>query len=158
MKKRFHLPYKINVNKRESTIYGRNIKGTEYFMELGSQLFIEIMRNYKHSMPRKRWHPCTPKEKLRRNRIACTSEMVMKRRELQKDWRAITKEELEKLVQRMPLTHIATKYNLNETSRISTKCKKFGISLPKQGFWQKRYYENRRTSENTPSQNQQTTT
>jgi len=156
VKKRFHLPYKIQVNKRESKIYGRRIKGTEYFMQLGTELFTEVMRNYKKSMPRKRWYPCTLKEKLRRHHIACSSKMFLKRRELQKDWRTITKEELEKLVQQMPLTHIGTRYNVRSIATLSYKCRKLGVSIPKQGFWQKRYSENRRSSQNTP--NQQTTT
>jgi hypothetical protein len=158
VKKRFHLPCIIQTNERESTIYSRKIKGTEYFMELGTKLFSEIMRNYKHSMPRKRWYPLTQKEKLRRRRIANSHEAIMKRRELQKDWRAITKEELEKLVRQMPLTHIATIYNVSSGGTVSLKCKKLGVSMLKHGYWQKRYYENRRASQNTPNQNQQTTT
>jgi hypothetical protein len=158
VKKRFHLPNKIQINERESTIYSRKIKGTEYFMELGTRLFSEIMRNYKNSMPRKRWYPLTLKEKLRRRRIANSHETIMKRRELQKDWRTITKQELEKLVQQMPLTQIATKYNVSSNATVSSKCKKLGVSLPKQGFWQQRYSENRRSSQNKPIQNQQTTT
>jgi hypothetical protein len=158
VKKRFHLPYKIQINENEGTIYSRKIKGTEYYMELGTELFSEIMKNYRHSMPRKRWYPPTPKEKLRRRRIANSHETIMRRRELQKDWRTITKEELEKLVQQMPLIQIGSKYNVSGNSTVSHKCKKLGITIPKHGHWQKRYHENRRTSQNIPNQNQQTTT
>jgi hypothetical protein len=158
VKKRFHLPYKIHTNEQESTIYSRKIKGTEYYMDLGTKLFSEIMKNYKNSMPRKRWYPLTQKEKLHRQRIANSHEAIMKRRELQKDWRAITKEELEKLVQQMPLTQIGTKLNVSGKGTVSQKCKKLGISILKHGYWQKRYHENRRATQNTLNQNQQTTT
>ncbi len=158
VKKRFNLPYKIQTNKRESKIYGRKIRGTEYHMCLGSELFNEMMRNYKHSMPRKRRFPCDPNERLRRYRAACTPEVFYKRRKLQKDWRAITRDELEKLIQQMPLTHIATRYNINHSGAISNKCKELGISIPEHGYWQKRFWANRRPSETIPNQNQQTTT
>jgi hypothetical protein len=66
--------------------------------------------------------------------------MVLERRKLQEGWRAITKDELRKLVEQMPLTHIAERYNVSRGSSIAYKCKKLGISIPKQGYWQKRYW------------------
>jgi hypothetical protein len=147
VKRRFKLPYKIYVDRRQKEIYGRKLKGTNYMLHLGPELFNNMIKNYTNSMLRKRWFPCERKENPQRIKEACTLEKVRKRRVLQREWRTITKEELEKLVREMPLKQIAAKYNINQISNVSRKCKKYGISIPERGYWTKVYWTRVRFSE-----------
>ncbi len=146
-KRRFRLPYKIYVDKRRKEIYGRKLNGINYMLHLGPELFNNMMKNYTNSMPRKRWFPCERKEIPQRISEACTLEKVRKRRVLQRGWRDIRKEELEKLVKEMPLKQIAAKYNVNRIPNISRKCKKYGIPIPARGYWTKVYWARVRFSE-----------
>ena len=140
IKKRFDLPYKIRMDKREKEIYGRKINGTNYMMFLGAQLFNKMMKNYTNSMPRKRWSPCERKESIRRANKASRREEVRGRMILQRDWRMATKEDLERLVGEMPLKQIAARHNISKTDNVSRKCKKYGIHVPERGFWTKVYW------------------
>lgn len=145
VKKRFDLPYKIYVDKRQKEIYGRKLNGTNYMMCLGPELFNKMMKNYANSMPRKRWSPCEQEELLSRAKEACTIEQVRKRNMLQREWRKITKEDLEKLVQEMPLRQIAVKYHVSHTKSTGRKCKKLGITVPERGYWTKVYWARARS-------------
>jgi hypothetical protein len=149
IKSRFSLPYNIVEDSREKEIDGRKIRGTVYWMSLGAELFNEMMKNYQQSMPRKRWHPCDSKEKARRAAEANTSQKIRERKGMQYKWRAITKEELNALVQELPLAVIATKYNVHVNSVVK-KCEKFCIIRPRgRGYWQKR-----RSSEKNAKRNE----
>lgn len=136
-RKRFNLPYKIRREEGGGEICGRKIRGIRYRMFLGAELFNEMMENYTDSMPRKRWFPCDSKERLRRSAEACTPEMNRKRKDQQGSWRAITENELGRMVWEMPLAHIAAKYSVNAPS-VAKKCKKYDIPRPERGYWTKR--------------------
>jgi hypothetical protein len=99
-----------------------------------------MMMNYTNSMPRKRWIPCVSEEKTQRQREACTPEKTQLRRQLQKEWRALTKERLEELVRQMPLKKIAEKYNVSSISSVTNKCRKYGIPIPERGYWTKVFW------------------
>jgi hypothetical protein len=149
IKNRFGLPYKIRVEESLG-ITGMKIKGIKYSMHLGAELFNEMMRNYGQSMPRKRRLFCDSRERARRTAEACAPEKIKKRKELQREWRAITKDELERLVWEMPLSHIAMRYDVRNVSVIVMKCERFGIARPEQGYWQERYWAKRRSLEKSP--------
>lgn len=134
IKKRFDLPYKIHTTVGDRAIYGRMINGKVYYISLGPELFNEMMRNYRDSLPRKRWFPCDAKERARRAAKASTSEMKQIRKELQSNWKAITKDELAKLIREMTPRQIAIKYNVSNSTNVTRKCKKFGISIPERSF------------------------
>jgi hypothetical protein len=136
VKSRFELPYKIQVVKHVSEIHGRKVEGTEYSMCLGAELFNDLMDNYENSMPRKRWFPCDSREKARRAAEASTSEMKRIRMGLQRNWRAITNDELEKMVWQMPSERIAAIYGVTGKT-VERRCRKFRILKPKRGYWQK---------------------
>ncbi len=143
---RFDLRYRIHRRVSEKEVLGRKIRGTECDMYLGAELFNEMIKNYAQSMPRKRWFPCDSKEKARRAAEAHISERIRKRKVLQSEWRAITKEELRRLVQQMPLIRIATRYNVTDGA-VVRKCDKLGISRPRQCYWTKVYWQKRRSLE-----------
>jgi hypothetical protein len=130
IKKRFDLPYKIHTTVGKRAIYGRMVNGKVYYMSLGPELFNEMMRNYQDSLPRKRWFPCDAKERARRAAKASTSEMKQIRRELQSNWKAITEDELDKLIREMTPRQIAINYDVSNSTNVTRKCKKFGISIP----------------------------
>jgi hypothetical protein len=136
VKDRFNLPYRIQLVKHVSEIHGRKVEGREYSMCLGAELFNELMENHSNSMPRKRWFPCDPKEKARRAAEANTSEMKRIRKELQRNWRAITKDELEKMVWQIPSERIATIYGVTGKA-VEKRCRKLRVFKPKRGYWQK---------------------
>jgi hypothetical protein len=106
------------------------VNGKVYYMSLGPELFNEMMRNYQDSLPRKRWFPCDAKERARRAAKASTSEMKQIRRELQSNWKAITEDELDKLIREMTPRQIAINYDVSNSTNVTRKCKKFGISIP----------------------------
>lgn len=54
VKHRFNLPYKLRMECYDKEIYGRKIRGTEYRLWLGVDLFNEMLDNYSESMTRKR--------------------------------------------------------------------------------------------------------
>jgi hypothetical protein len=139
VKNRFDLPYKIQVVKHESEIHGRKMEGTEYSLCLGAELFNEMMENYTNSMPRKRWFPCDPKEKARRAAEASTSEMKRIRKELQRNWKAITKDELEKMVWQMPSERVAAMCGVTGKT-VEMRCRKFRVPKPRRDCWQKRSF------------------
>ena len=79
-----------------------------------------MMDNYKNSLPRKRRRFWEPGEK-RKSPTKFTG----------------TKEDLEKLVWKMPLKKISEKYGLSGGS-ISKICRKWKIKKPLRGYWQKK--------------------
>jgi hypothetical protein len=147
VKRRFELPYRIQVVKHESEIHGRKVEGTEYSMCLGAELFSELMTNYANSMPRKRWFPCNPKEKARRAAEANTSEKKLARKRVQRSWRAVTKDELEKMVWQMPSERVAATFRVTGKA-VEKKCWKFHIGKPKRGYWQKRRAQEEKAKRN----------
>lgn len=137
VRRRFNLTYKIRREVGGGEIRGRKIRGTRYRMFLGAELFNEMMENYNGSMPRKRWFPCDSKERLRRSAEACTSEMNHERKDQQVSWRAITENELGRMVWEMPLARIADMYGVSATS-VAKKCEKCDTARPSRGYWAKR--------------------
>jgi hypothetical protein len=154
VKERYKLTCEIYVDKRQKEIYGRKLIGTNYLMCLGPELVNKMMMNYTNSMPRKRWAPCERKEKVRRLKEACDTENVRKRRQLQKEWRSITKERLRELVREMPLEKIGEKYNVSVSSNVARKCRKYGIPIPERGYWTKIYWTRVKTLERNNTENQ----
>jgi hypothetical protein len=140
---RFCLHYKIQRRVGEKEILGKKTWGTEYFMYLGAELFNEIITNYDRSMPRKRWFPCDTREKARRAAEANTSERILGRKELQREWKTVKKDELESLVRAAPLIRIAKIYNVTDGA-VLRKCERRGITRPRQGYWTKIYWEERK--------------
>ncbi|WXG42974.1 MAG: hypothetical protein WED04_02700 [Promethearchaeati archaeon SRVP18_Atabeyarchaeia-1] len=128
------------MDKRQKEIYGRKLKGTNYMLHLGPELFNKMMRNHTNSMQRKRWVPCEREERIRRAKEACTLEEARKRTRLQYEWRTLTKEGLEEEVRQMPLKEIAGKYNVSQTPTVARKCRKLGIPIPERGYWTKVYW------------------
>jgi hypothetical protein len=51
---KFALPYKLRMECYNKEIYGRKIRGTEYRLWLGANLFVKMQNNYSDSMARKR--------------------------------------------------------------------------------------------------------
>jgi len=140
VKDRFGLSNEVLVDSSDRESNGRKTRGTKYLVSLGPKLLNEMMDSYADSMPRKHRLFCdSEEERVRRTAETCTPEKVRKRRELQREWRNIKREELEKLVQEMPLKQIAIKYNLSSQGHhVSKKCKKFSISTPQKGYWARR--------------------
>jgi hypothetical protein len=64
VKDRFGLPYKLRIEHNDGEICGRKIRGTEYRLWLGVDLFVEMQQNYPGSMMRKRGYG-TRQEKTR---------------------------------------------------------------------------------------------
>jgi hypothetical protein len=149
IKNRFNLKYNVREDSGIRQIGDRTIVGTKYLMSLGPELFNNLMKCYSDSMPRKRRVFCDSKERARRCAEAHTPDKIRKRNTLLREWRSITKEELEKLVQEMPFRQIAIRYNLSpvNVSTVSKKCRKFGIQIPRKGHWQKICWA-RKSSEN----------
>jgi hypothetical protein len=146
IKQRFSLPYKVREKTGEGEIYGKRIKsGTRYLISLGPELFNDMMQYYTESMPRKRKMFCDLKERVRRSIDACKRK-DQESKELLRKWRAITKDELGKLVREMSLTQIAHTYHLAGASKISRKCKKLSIPMRPKGYWQKLCWERKRNS------------
>lgn len=140
IRNRFGLRYMVRKETCVKRICDRTIVGTRYLMSLGPEQFNELMNNHTNSMPRKRRLFCDSKERARRSAEASTPEKVRVRNELLKEWRSITREELEKLVQEIPFRQIAIKYNLSPRAGVGTvsrKCRRFGVSIPTKGYWQK---------------------
>nr|MDO8134145.1 hypothetical protein [Candidatus Njordarchaeum guaymaensis] len=152
IKKRFRLPYKIHMDKRQKEIYGRKLKGTNNMLHLGSELFNKMMKNHTNSMLRKRWVPCERKGRIRRVKEACTIEEVRKRIQLQHKWRTLAKERLEELVRQMPLKKIAGKYNVSRTPTVARKCRKYGIPIPERGYWTRVYWSRVKSLERNEKQ------
>jgi hypothetical protein len=154
VKERYKLLYKIQVDKRQKEIYGRSLNGINYMMCLGPELFNKMMKNYANSMQRKRWSPCEREERIRRAKEACAIMEVRKRSQSQFEWRAMTEERLEELVQKMPLKKIAEKYNVSQSPNITRKCKKFGIAIPDRGYWTKIYWSSVKSLERNNEEKQ----
>jgi hypothetical protein len=140
VKKRFQLPYKLRRISGEYLIRGRRTMATGYRLNIGPELFNEMMHNYSNSMMRKRRFFCDEKERILRTLEACTPDKVRKRLIDLTEWKAITREELKKLVQEMPLSQIGPKYGVSANA-VSKKCKKFSITLPRKSWWFKIYWE-----------------
>lgn len=68
IKNRFQLPYGMHLEATNGELAdGRRIRGTKCYMCLGPGLFREMMQNYRHSMPRKRWFPRASEESARKS-------------------------------------------------------------------------------------------
>jgi hypothetical protein len=138
VKNRFDLRYIIKETSGEFVICGKSTVATGYRMNLGPELFNEMMHNYTNSMTRKRRLLCDEEERIRRTVKACTPDKVRERLIELREWKAITREELRKLTREMPLSQISVKYSVS-TNSVSKKCKKLSIPLPKRGYWFKLY-------------------
>lgn len=131
IKEMFQLPFRISEDILRSKKYGeRTIIGSCYNLSLGKEIFQEMMDNYNESLQRKR------------KRFATQDEINEKIRKKYWDHHknglkfVITKEELEKLVWKMPSTKIARKFGVSG-SAIVKRCKKLGIKKPPRGYWTK---------------------
>jgi hypothetical protein len=79
IKSRFNLPYTIRLEATKGELAdGRKIRGTKCYMCLGPGLFNEMMQNYPHSMPRKRWLPHFSEESARKSANAKARSRSMK--------------------------------------------------------------------------------
>lgn len=129
LKSMFGLTYKILSVFSDSRINGREVHGESYRMNLGAEMFNEMMDNYSDSMPRKRLYFCTKEEKRRRSEKASMNNNRKKKL-------VITREELERLVWEMPSERVAEKYGVSG-KLIGKRCKQLGIEKPGRGYWAK---------------------
>ncbi len=130
IKESFNLPFNITHNKDVSIIDQREIHGERYYLTLGAELFNEMMKNYKNSLPRKRRHFCTKEERVKRAIEASKKNTGKKKFE-------ISKEQLKKLVWEIPSTKIAKMFGVSSKT-IEKRCKKFGLKKPPRGYWAKK--------------------
>ncbi|WXG43258.1 MAG: hypothetical protein WED04_04320 [Promethearchaeati archaeon SRVP18_Atabeyarchaeia-1] len=122
----------------ESRPHGDEIRAMSYSVSLGVELFIQMRKNYKHSMPRKLlWFPCTQDEKLRRSREVLTSEGKRIWKQHHARWMRITCDELGMLVQKTSLRQIAARYDVDHRT-VAKKCDRLGIPRPEKNYQQKR--------------------
>ena len=126
-KTKFNLDYKIELVRSNGLIEGRKIKGKAYRMALGSKLFNEMLDNYKESLPRKRHKFRTEEE-----RIEALKENAW-RGGHKKKFEA-SKQELEKLINLIPLYKIGEKYGVSDKT-VKKYCVRWGISIPPRGSW-----------------------
>lgn len=136
IKEMFHLTFGIREKISGGNIEGtRSIHGTAYEMNLGSELFNEMMDNYADSLPRKRNHFCTNVERvdlIKQNAWKGGTERKFN----------ISKKELTRLVWEMPSERIAEKYGVS--GRLITKrCEQLGIEKPSRGYWQIQHSKNK---------------
>lgn len=128
IKIKFKIINKIRTEYTKSEIDGRVIYGKKNILYLGAGLFNEMLGNYTKSLPRKR---------VKFDTINDIKVKIKK-----KVWRSTdrkfkgTKEDLEILVWEKPMTKIAEKYGVSN-STIKKYCKKWGIKTPSQGYWSK---------------------
>jgi len=101
-----------------------------YTINLGAELFNEMMDNYTDSLPRKRKHFCSNEERIEKSRVGSSTKNDGHRKF------EITKEELEQLVWEMPSTQIAKKFGVCDRV-IKSRCDRLGITKPPRGYWAK---------------------
>ncbi|MFX1567243.1 MAG: LAGLIDADG family homing endonuclease [Promethearchaeota archaeon] len=101
--------------------------GHAFDLYLGSELFSEMMDNYKYSLPRKRIKFSSKEERV--EKIRKNAWKHGNKRKL-----VIGKEKLEKLVWEIPISKIAKLYGVSDTTIINY-CKRWKIEKPTQGFW-----------------------
>ncbi|MHA2281733.1 MAG: LAGLIDADG family homing endonuclease [Promethearchaeota archaeon] len=130
IKNKFSLGHKIETVRSGGPIYGREVDGIAYRLALGSDLFNEMLDNYKDSLPRKRNRFKTEEE-----RIESIKENAWHGSHKRKF--IIKQQELEKLVDLMPLYKIGEKFNVSGKT-VKKYCMKWGIKTPTQGSWIKR--------------------
>ena len=135
IKEMFILSFIIQDKERSHALGNRMVVGKAFEMNLGADLFNEMMENYQDSMPRKRKHFCTKEE---RGRLAAQASKHYDG----KPKIAITREELERLVWEKSTTEIAKELGVSDTA-IAKRCKSFGIEKPGRGYWAKQYSINK---------------
>ncbi|MFW9873496.1 MAG: hypothetical protein ACFFG0_10365 [Candidatus Thorarchaeota archaeon] len=143
IKNKFKLKYKIYERSSSGYYQGRLIKSHGYSMSIGVKLFNEMIANYQESLPRKR-RLVSYNEKL--EIIRNSSDLISTKKF------KITKEELEDLVWKMPLTKIGANYGVNSRT-VKYWCIKWGISTPPLGYWA-RQSKNRKKKRNKEEEKQ----
>ena len=121
------MDYKIELVKSDRLIEGRKINGKVYRMALGSKLFNEMLENHKVSLPRKRNMFKTEEE-----RIEALKENAWRGGHKKKF--KVSRQELEKLINLIPLYKIGEKYGVSDKT-VKKYCVRWGISMPPRGSW-----------------------
>ena len=106
--------------------------GRSYYMNLGKNLYLKMLKNYEISLPRKRIESQFISYKEKIERIKKNAWHGGNRRKLM-----ISEDILKKLVWEMPLYEVGNKYNVSGNT-IKKYCTKWGINLPPRGFWVKK--------------------
>jgi len=127
IKNKFDIEHKIEIVRSGGPIDGRDVNGVAHRLALGSDLFNEMLDNYKDSLPRKR------------NRFKTEEERIESIKE--KAWYGshkrkfmISRQELEKLASLMPLYKIGEKFEVSGKT-VKKYCTKWGIKIPTRGSW-----------------------
>lgn len=130
IKKSFRLNYNIIEKRSGGFIEGnRPISGKAYEMSLGANLFNEMMDNYVDSLPRKRKHFCTNKERVEKIKQTVNESTGRHKRKFD-----ISDDDLKRIVWEMPSSKIAEKFGISDVA-VAKRCKKLGIEKPGRGYW-----------------------
>ena len=130
IKKKFRINHKIEMVRSGGPIDGREVDGVAHRLALGSELFNEMLDNYRDSLPRKR-----NRFKTEEDRIKSIKENAWNGSHKRKF--IISKQELEKLANLMPLYKIGEKFDVSGKT-VKKYCTKWGIKIPAHGSWIKK--------------------
>lgn len=128
--KKYRINHKIEMVRSGGPIDGREVDGVAHRLALGSELFNEMLDNYRDSLPRKRNRFKTEEE-----RIKSIKENAWNGSHKRKF--IISKQELEKLANLMPLYKIGEKFDVSGKT-VKKYCTKWGIKIPAHGSWIKK--------------------
>ncbi len=132
--KKFVINHKIEIIRSGGPIDGREINGVAYRLALGSGLFNEMLDNYTDSLPRKRNRFKTEEERI--ESIKKNAWNGSHRRKF-----IISRQELEKLANLMPLYKIGERFGVSGRT-VKKYCSKWGIKIPVHGSWIKKKEKN----------------
>ena len=152
-----HCCERFNISK-DKIRYSTNHYGSCYNLLIGSLNYIEVLKNYSHSLERKRittsqYFPSDDSVEFSKELISLStcedcgsvigkeSKYCRKCSPLHRDKKfEISKEELEKLVLEKPMTEIGKMFGVSDNA-IKKRCKKLGIQLKSMlGHWTKVKY------------------
>lgn len=113
-------------------IFEKQGKGISYYMSLGKNLYLKMLKNYEFSLPRKRIESqfISHQEKIKRIKKNAWHGGTIRKLMISEDI-------LKKLVWEMPLYEVGHKYNVSGNT-IKKYCTKWGINLPPRGYWVKK--------------------
>jgi hypothetical protein len=104
--------------------YNVKLRGSCFYLNVGANVYREMIGSMDYGLSRKRYL------KHQRNYAPKSTNW-----ERPKKFN-VSKEDLEKLVWEIPTSKIAKQFGVSDNA-ISKRCKKFGISKPPRGYWQK---------------------
>ncbi|MFX0049421.1 MAG: LAGLIDADG family homing endonuclease [Candidatus Hermodarchaeota archaeon] len=116
----------------KNQIFEKQGKGISYYMNLGKDLYLDMLKNYEFSLPRKRIESLYISHKEKIEHIKANAWHGGNKRKLM-----ISEVNLKKLVWQMPLYKIGQKLNVSGNT-IKKYCIKWGVNLPSRGYWIKK--------------------